>query len=96
VNPLFADLPTSVFARMSALAAEHGAVNLGQGFPDFGWPDDVLARAADALLTGSNQYAPMRGLTDLRRVTRSCCFSRSMTPICRWCAGPGACRGSSG
>ena len=51
---------------MSGLAAEHGAVNLGQGFPDFGWPDDVLKRAADAVLTGSNQYAPMRGLPELR------------------------------
>ncbi|HEX8364665.1 MAG TPA: aminotransferase [Allosphingosinicella sp.] len=66
MNPVFATLGTSIFARMSALAAEHGAVNLGQGFPDFGWPEDVLARAADALLHGSNQYAPMRGLPELR------------------------------
>jgi aspartate/methionine/tyrosine aminotransferase len=66
MNPLFASLGTSVFAHMSALAAEHGAVNLGQGFPDFGWPEDVLARAAEAVLHGSNQYAPMRGLTELR------------------------------
>jgi aspartate/methionine/tyrosine aminotransferase len=66
MNPLFETLPTSIFARMSALAVEHGAVNLGQGFPDFGWPDDVVAKAADALLHGSNQYAPMRGLPALR------------------------------
>ncbi|MEA3041890.1 MAG: N-succinyldiaminopimelate aminotransferase [Sphingomonadales bacterium] len=66
MNPLFASLGTSVFAHMSALAAEHGAVNLGQGFPDFGWPEDVLARAAEAVLHGSNQYAPMRGLAELR------------------------------
>jgi aspartate/methionine/tyrosine aminotransferase len=66
VNPLFADQPTSIFAHMSSLAAKHGAVNLGQGFPDFGWPDDVVERAADALRTGSNQYAPMMGLPDLR------------------------------
>jgi aspartate/methionine/tyrosine aminotransferase len=66
MNPVFAATGTSIFARMSALAIEHGAVNLGQGFPDFGWPDDVLARAADAILTGSNQYAPMRGLPELR------------------------------
>jgi N-succinyldiaminopimelate aminotransferase len=66
VNPLFADMPTNIFTRMSALALEHDAVNLGQGFPDFGWPDDVVAKAADALLTGSNQYAPMRGLPELR------------------------------
>jgi N-succinyldiaminopimelate aminotransferase len=66
VNPLFANLPTSIFAHMSALAVEHGAVNLGQGFPDFGWPDDVVARAAEALSSGSNQYAPMRGTPELR------------------------------
>ncbi|HEX8623226.1 MAG TPA: aminotransferase [Allosphingosinicella sp.] len=67
MNPLFASLPTTIFTRMSALAVEHGAVNLGQGFPDFGWPDDVVARAAEALITGSNQYAPMPGLPELRR-----------------------------
>jgi aspartate/methionine/tyrosine aminotransferase len=67
VNPLFANLPVSIFAHMSSLAVEHKAVNLGQGFPDFGWPDDVVAKAAEALLAGSNQYAPMRGLPELRR-----------------------------
>jgi aspartate/methionine/tyrosine aminotransferase len=67
MNPLFANLPTTIFTRMSALAVEHGAVNLGQGFPDFGWPDDVVARAAEALISGSNQYAPMPGLPELRR-----------------------------
>jgi N-succinyldiaminopimelate aminotransferase len=67
MNPLFANLPTTIFTRMSALAVEHGAVNLGQGFPDFGWPDDVVARAAQALVSGSNQYAPMPGLPELRK-----------------------------
>lgn len=66
MNPLFATMPINVFTRMSALAVEHHAVNLGQGFPDFGWPDDVVAHAADALISGSNQYAPMTGLPDLR------------------------------
>ena len=66
MNPLFADLPTSIFAHMSGLAVQHRAINLGQGFPDFGWPEDVLERAAEAVRTGSNQYAPMRGLTELR------------------------------
>lgn len=66
MNPLYASLPTTVFERMSALAREHEAVNLGQGFPDFGWPDDVVARAAEALSSGSNQYPPMRGLPELR------------------------------
>ncbi|HEX9964344.1 MAG TPA: aminotransferase [Allosphingosinicella sp.] len=67
MNPLFASMPINVFTRMSALAVEHGAVNLGQGFPDFGWPDDVVAKAAEALVSGSNQYAPMTGLPELRR-----------------------------
>lgn len=66
MNPLFAHLQTSIFEKMSGLATEHGALNLGQGFPDFGWPDDVLAKAADAITHGSNQYAPMRGLPVLR------------------------------
>jgi aspartate/methionine/tyrosine aminotransferase len=67
MNPLYADLPTTIFERMSALAREHRAVNLGQGFPDFGWPDDVVACAAEALTAGSNQYPPMRGLHGLRQ-----------------------------
>src|SRR5215210_5066828 len=67
MNPLFANLPTTIFTRMSALAVEHKAVNLGQGFPDFGWPDDVVASAAEALISGSNQYAPMPGLPQLRQ-----------------------------
>jgi aspartate/methionine/tyrosine aminotransferase len=71
MNPLFANLPTSIFARMSSLATEHEAVNLGQGFPDFGWPEDVVGRAADALRSGSNQYAPMRGLPELRSAVAS-------------------------
>ena len=40
MNPLYEQMRTSVFERMSALAAQHGAVNLGQGFPDFGWPEE--------------------------------------------------------
>jgi N-succinyldiaminopimelate aminotransferase len=66
MNPLFAGLPTSIFEHMSGLARDHRAVNLGQGFPDFGWPDDVLDRAAEAVRTGWNQYPPMRGLPELR------------------------------
>src|SRR3954466_5152163 len=66
MNPLYEQIKTSVFERMSALAAKHGAVNLGQGFPDFGWPDEILDAAARALKEGSNQYAPSRGLPALR------------------------------
>jgi N-succinyldiaminopimelate aminotransferase len=66
MNPLFADMPTTIFEAMSGAARDLGAVNLGQGFPDFGWPEDVIASAAEALTTGSNQYPPMRGLPELR------------------------------
>src|SRR6476661_7227888 len=59
-------MPTSIFERMSALAIRHGAVNLGQGFPDFGWPDEILAAASRALVDGSNQYPPSRGIPALR------------------------------
>jgi len=59
-------MKVSVFERMSALATKHGAVNLGQGFPDFGWPPEILEAAAVALRNGSNQYPPSRGLAELR------------------------------
>jgi aspartate/methionine/tyrosine aminotransferase len=66
MNPLYEQMKTSVFERMSGLAAQHGAVNLGQGFPDFGWPPEILEAAAKAVVDGSNQYAPSRGIVPLR------------------------------
>jgi N-succinyldiaminopimelate aminotransferase len=66
LNPLYEQMQTSVFERMSLAAAKHQAVNLGQGFPDFGWPDEILDAAARALTESSNQYAPSRGLPALR------------------------------
>ncbi|ACA18755.1 aminotransferase class I and II [Methylobacterium sp. 4-46] len=66
MNPIFADLPTTVFEVMSALARETGAVNLGQGFPDDPGPEDVRRRAAEAVVSGWNQYPPMMGLPGLR------------------------------
>lgn len=66
MHPLFASLPTTIFEHMSGLSRAHEAINLGQGFPDFGWPEDVVEAAADAIRAGSNQYAPMRGLPALR------------------------------
>lgn len=67
MNPLYEQIQTSVFERMSALAMRHGAVNLGQGFPDFGWPEQILDAAAEALKEGSNQYPPSRGIPQLRQ-----------------------------
>ncbi len=66
MNPLYETMETSVFERMSLAAAKHEAINLGQGFPDFGWPEAILEVAAAALREGSNQYAPSRGLPVLR------------------------------
>ena len=66
MNPLYETMATSVFERMSFAAVKHGAVNLGQGFPDFGWPPEILDAAARAITEGSNQYAPSRGLPTLR------------------------------
>jgi hypothetical protein len=66
MNPLYEQMATSVFERMSLAAAKHGAVNLGQGFPDFGWSPDILEAAARAVVEGSIQYAPSRGLPVLR------------------------------
>jgi len=66
MNPLYEQMKTSVFERMSSLAAEHKAVNLGQGFPDFGWPPEILEAAAKAVVEASNQYPPSRGLMVLR------------------------------
>ncbi len=65
-NALLSGLGTTVFTVMSALATEHGAINLGQGFPDTDGPADVLQAAADALLDGRNQYPPMTGVPELR------------------------------
>src|SRR2546423_2009994 len=67
MNSVFANLPVSVFEVMSRLAREQDAVNLGQGFPDGPFPEDVLAKAADAVVNGWNQYPPMMGLPELRR-----------------------------
>lgn len=66
MNPLYEQMSVSVFERMSLAAAKHGAINLGQGFPDFGWPPEILEAGARALTEGSNQYAPSRGLPALR------------------------------
>lgn len=57
---------TTIFTVMSQLAADTGAVNLGQGFPDFDIPDALAELLARAVRDGRNQYAPMAGLLALR------------------------------
>jgi methionine aminotransferase len=59
---------TTVFSLMSALASEHGAVNLGQGFPDFGCDARLLDLVDDAMRKGLNQYPLMSGVPALREL----------------------------
>lgn len=68
--PLDSRLPhvgTTVFTRMSQLAIDHGAVNLGQGFPDFACDPALVDLVTDAMRAGHNQYPPMTGLPALRQ-----------------------------
>lgn len=58
---------TTIFTVMSQLAAEHGAVNLGQGFPDFDVPPRLVDALDRAMRDGHNQYAPMTGIPALRQ-----------------------------
>ncbi|MDH5604331.1 MAG: methionine aminotransferase [Cyclobacteriaceae bacterium] len=58
---------TSIFTVMSALAAEHGALNLSQGFPDFPVDPDLVERINDYMKRGYNQYAPMPGVPVLKQ-----------------------------
>lgn len=57
---------TTIFTVMSALAAEHGAVNLGQGFPDFDCDPALTDAVTRAMQAGHNQYPPMTGVPALR------------------------------
>lgn len=74
---------TTIFTVMSQLAAEHGAVNLGQGFPDFAVPQRLVDELDRAMREGHNQYAPMTGVAPLRqaiaeKVLR--CYGREVNP----------------
>ena len=66
MNPIFSALSTSVFEVMSQLARETGAVNLGQGFPDFDCDPALLDCVQGAMREGLNQYPPMAGVAPLR------------------------------
>lgn len=60
------DVGTTIFTVMSALAQQHGAINLSQGFPDFDAPAALLERVQHYLTHGFNQYPPMAGVMPLR------------------------------
>ena len=57
---------TTIFTTMSQLAAQTGALNLSQGFPDFDGPDALREAVGRHVMAGHNQYAPMTGLPALR------------------------------
>ena len=70
-NPLIPEsklpaLGTTIFTQMSALAQQHQAINLSQGFPDFDGPRYLQERLAYHVAQGANQYAPMTGVPALR------------------------------
>lgn len=71
MNPIFANLPVTIFEVMSQLARDHNAINLGQGFPDDPGPEDVRRKAAEASIDGYNQYPSMMGLPELRTAIAS-------------------------
>jgi len=67
VNPIYANMGTTIFEFMSGRARASGAINLGQGFPDGNGCGPVVAAAARALAERSSQYPPMAGIAELRQ-----------------------------
>lgn len=61
------EVGTTIFTLMSQLAAERGAINLGQGFPDFDGDPRLHRLVTEAMASGKNQYAPMTGIAELRQ-----------------------------
>lgn len=77
------NIGTTIFTTMSALAKEHNAINLSQGFPDFNCSPKLMELANKYINTGFNQYAPMPGVIQLReRVAEimSLCYNVSYNP----------------
>ncbi len=92
-NTLLANTGTTIFTVMSALAVEHGAINLGQGFPDTEGPADVVQAAADALLDNRNQYPPLTGVAELREAVAAAnkrFYGLDLNPTTEVCVTSGA------
>ncbi len=66
INSKLPNVGTTIFTIMSALATEHNAVNLGQGFPDYPMSEELIALVNEAMKKGFNQYVPMQGYMPLR------------------------------
>ena len=69
------DVGTSIFAVMSGMANEYGAINLSQGFPDFNIDPKIIELVHQHMMSGSNQYAPMPGLPMLRNIIGDVIFN---------------------
>ncbi|NOZ36105.1 MAG: aminotransferase class I/II-fold pyridoxal phosphate-dependent enzyme [Chlorobi bacterium] len=67
IRPKDPNIKTSVFAVMSKMANDYNAVNLSQGFPDFGVSEELIALVNKYMIAGYNQYAPMPGVFELRK-----------------------------
>ena len=92
-NALLAGTGTTIFTIMSALAAQHGAINLGQGFPDTEGPQDIVRAAADALLDNRNQYPPLTGLPELKQAVADAnrrFYGLNIDPVSGICVTSGA------
>lgn len=66
-NKILGAYGTTIFEKMSRLAVEYNAINLGQGFPDEDGPEEIKKVASDWLLNGYNQYPSMMGIESLRK-----------------------------
>ncbi len=87
---------TTIFTTMSALAQQHGAVNLGQGFPDFGCDPALLDAVNAAMRDGHNQYPPMTGVPILRQAITakiSAMYGRAYDPVTEVTVTAGATQG---
>lgn len=70
ITPKLKEMETSVFAVISQMAAEHKAVNLSQGYPDFSISEELIDMVTHHMKQGHNQYAPMKGLPELRETIK--------------------------
>lgn len=68
INSKLPTVGTTIFTVMSKLAADHQAINLSQGFPDYETNEELIAEISQAMKVGFNQYAPMAGLLSLREL----------------------------
>lgn len=68
INSKLPTVGTTIFTVMSKLAADHQAINLSQGFPDYETNEQLIAEISQAMKSGFNQYAPMAGLVSLREL----------------------------